>query len=229
MNTKEEYVIKIYLSNTNENPFENEIRFLKKLKHVPGVQEFVSCELLNNRWTLFSTPVGSSLDFELIHFGPFPLEKVLNLSQQLILVLKLLHQKYGIFHRDIKPANIIRSNEDQYILIDFGLGCSETDSLEWRTEGCGTPYFMSRLFHSGPYQAEDDMEGFTFTIIFLILGFLPWVPSNETFFTILQMAKHNFYVDNEALFLKIKKYEVDNELLSFLTNIKEKLDHNEKF
>jgi serine/threonine protein kinase len=48
-----------------------------------------------------------------------PLGQIKNISKQLLLALKFMHEK-KIIHRDIKPENILLKNEKDLKICDFG-------------------------------------------------------------------------------------------------------------
>jgi serine/threonine protein kinase len=108
--------------------FEQEARLLAGLSHptLPQVYDH------------FSDPLGQFLVMEYIpgpdlrqaltaQQGPFAVEEVLRLADQLLDVLEYLHtQAVPVIHRDIKPANIKVPN-GQVKLLDFGLTKGNTD------------------------------------------------------------------------------------------------------
>ena len=201
------------------NPFEHECRILKKIEGVSGVQCLICCEFVHDKWMLVSKPIGISLDYLISCKGPFSIQQVMKIANQLTSTLKILHQKC-IFHRDITPYNIIQLLDQSYCLIDFGIACADDDSESWKEKRHGTPLFMSRIFHTGPYEASDDMESLAFTLIYLLNGFCIWEPQNEILYdSVLAMNKQNFFVVFESLFLKFKNYEIDEELESLLKKV----------
>ncbi|MGK7903461.1 MAG: protein kinase [Hormoscilla sp.] len=62
---------------------------------------------------------GKNLAEELEQKGRFSEDEVLEVLQQMLPVLKFIHEN-GAIHRDIKPGNIMRSNQGRLYLIDFG-------------------------------------------------------------------------------------------------------------
>ncbi|MBD2513627.1 serine/threonine protein kinase [Nostoc sp. FACHB-973] len=62
---------------------------------------------------------GQNLEEELTQQGKFSEQQVLELLQEILKVLKFVHEK-GIIHRDIKPSNIMRRRDGKLFLLDFG-------------------------------------------------------------------------------------------------------------
>lgn len=63
---------------------------------------------------------GQSLDKLIREKGSFSWEETLKLAQQIGSALDYAHQQ-GFLHRDVKPSNIIRMEDGNFILTDFGL------------------------------------------------------------------------------------------------------------
>jgi serine/threonine protein kinase len=62
---------------------------------------------------------GQNLEEELVQKGKFSEQQVLELLQEILKVLKFVHNR-GIIHRDIKPSNIMRRCDGKLFLLDFG-------------------------------------------------------------------------------------------------------------
>ncbi|WP_341527433.1 serine/threonine-protein kinase [Nostoc sp. UHCC 0302] len=62
---------------------------------------------------------GQNLQEELAHKGKFSEQQILELLQEILKVLKFVHDR-GIIHRDIKPSNIMRRRDGKLFLLDFG-------------------------------------------------------------------------------------------------------------
>jgi serine/threonine protein kinase len=69
---------------------------------------------------------GMDLAKELKAEGAYNQEKLLDLLNSLLPVLKYIHDQ-GVIHRDIKPANILRRTDGQLVLIDFGAAKQKSD------------------------------------------------------------------------------------------------------
>jgi serine/threonine protein kinase len=62
---------------------------------------------------------GQNLEEELFQKGKFSEDQVLEVLQEILKVLKFVHQRH-IIHRDIKPSNIMRRRDGKLFLLDFG-------------------------------------------------------------------------------------------------------------
>lgn len=62
---------------------------------------------------------GQNLEEELVQQGKFSEHQVLEVLQEILKVLKFVHER-GIIHRDIKPSNIMRRRDGKLFLLDFG-------------------------------------------------------------------------------------------------------------
>ncbi len=62
---------------------------------------------------------GEDLEQEYSRIGKFSEAEILNILQQILPVLKFVHER-GSIHRDIKPSNIMRDRYGKLYLVDFG-------------------------------------------------------------------------------------------------------------
>ena len=70
-----------------------------------------------------------------------PLEKIKQISRQLLLGLDFCHKK-NIVHRDLKPENVLFTNDDQVKICDFGSSkCINENTTS-------TPYIVSRYYRA---------------------------------------------------------------------------------
>ncbi|MFM2063970.1 MAG: hypothetical protein RLZZ507_3641 [Cyanobacteriota bacterium] len=77
---------------------------------------------------------GYDLSTEIIPGSPWSESQVVKLLQEILQVLKVVHQQ-NIIHRDIKPQNLMRRREDgKIVLIDFG-SVKEIKGLTTDTQG----------------------------------------------------------------------------------------------
>jgi len=123
----------------------------------------------------------------------------------------------GFVHRDIKPANIIRSRDKCY-LIDFGFAYHCEDTEDWKAINCGTYCFMPVKMNGGPHTALDDMESFMYTLVYLVVGFIPWEVDDSQPLPLVQMsfAKANFYFQYLSIIRTLQSYIIDESVEEFL-------------
>ncbi|MBD2340887.1 protein kinase [Calothrix sp. FACHB-156] len=70
---------------------------------------------------------GQNLEEELIKKGRFSEPEIFEVLQEILKVLKFVHER-GIIHRDIKPSNIMRRRDGKLFLLDFGAVKQVTNS-----------------------------------------------------------------------------------------------------
>ncbi len=111
--------------------------------------------------------------------GNFSSEDVQDLLIELLPVLDFVHQR-RIIHRDIKPDNIIlRSRDNQPILIDFGVikeAMGTVVSPDGKTAysiALGTPGYMASEQAAGRPVYSSDLYSLGLTAIFLLTGKTP--------------------------------------------------------
>ncbi|HIK37012.1 MAG: serine/threonine protein kinase [Geminocystis sp.] len=100
--------------------FQKEAEVLKKLNH-PQIPKLIDYFEYNGDFYLVEEYIeGHTLRQELIPNQPLPEEKVVEILQQGLEILRYIHS-LGVIHRDVKPDNFIRRRQDnQLVLIDFG-------------------------------------------------------------------------------------------------------------
>ncbi|MFE6386070.1 serine/threonine protein kinase [Nocardiopsis dassonvillei] len=71
-------------------------------------------------WIVMELLSGKSLQHQLDHHGPMPVERVEEAARSLLGGLRAVHAG-GVTHRDVKPANIMLTDDDRTVLTDFGI------------------------------------------------------------------------------------------------------------
>lgn len=80
----------------------------------------------------------------------------------------------NVFHRDIKPENLMLTEDGLLKIIDFGIACIATESLQQRSEMCGTPYYISPEEARGlPLDQRTDLYSLGILIHEFLTGHLP--------------------------------------------------------
>jgi len=120
---------------------------------------------------------------------------VASIAEQLLSALEHLNT-HGIVHRDIKPENILLRPSDPscVTLIDFGIARKVTAADAWpkhrynpiesNRNVVGTLHWCSINSHLGyDLRTYDDLESLAYTLLYLLMGDLPWrisAPSEST-------------------------------------------------
>lgn len=126
----------------------------------------------------------------------FPVQTVALIAIQLLERLEHLHN-HGWLHQDIKPENIVIGSSSQgkqnvLYLIDYGTSGTYIDAKTKKhrvrapsTKIVGTARYSSLNNHYGYKQSRrDDLESLGYTIIYWLLGRLPWQGIEEQDFRI---------------------------------------------
>ncbi len=118
---------------------------------------------------------GQTLLQELQHRGRFDEVGVRELLQDLLPILRFVHDRQ-VIHRDIKPTNILRRNGDRrFVLIDFGIAKQITpDSLTLGGTKIGTEgYAPIEQWRSGRAFPASDLYSLGATCAFLLTCIRP--------------------------------------------------------
>lgn len=138
---------------------------------------------------------GSSLKdlYERCH-NRFPVQTVALIAIQLLSRLEVLHFA-GWVHQDIKPENVVMGsgdNKNVLYLLDYGTSAQYLDPVTKlhqakgpSTKIVGTARYSSLNNHYGYLQSRrDDLESLGYTLLFWMLGRLPWQGINEKDFRV---------------------------------------------
>jgi serine/threonine protein kinase len=152
--------------------FEQEAALLLQLGTHPQIPTLLACFEQDRRFYIVQEYIqGQNLLEELLEQGVFSEQKIRDLLNDLLPVLKFIHA-HNVIHRDIKPMNIIRRQSDgKLVLIDFGLAkqlqptaCGKTGS-RYGTEGYA-PIEQTR----GKVYPASDLYSLGITCIQLLAG-----------------------------------------------------------
>ncbi|MEH2425357.1 MAG: serine/threonine-protein kinase [Nostoc sp.] len=94
---------------------------------------------------------GQNLEEELVQNGKFSEQQVLEVLQEILKVLKFVHNR-GIIHRDIKPSNIMRRRDGKLFLLDFGAVKQVTNAA------LGSAAFSTGIYSMG-FAPPEQMAG----------------------------------------------------------------------
>ncbi len=166
--------------------FEREARTLARLRHpaLPKVSDhFIEND---NQYLIMDHISGDDLAKRLTATGkPFPLSWVLFWADQLLDALAYLHtHEPPIIHRDIKPQNLKLTDENNIVLLDFGLSKNSAagQSNLGNTSGSGstgsvvgyTPHYapMEQIRGTGT-SPRSDIYSLSATLYQLLTNFVP--------------------------------------------------------
>src|SRR5260370_13426445 len=127
--------------------FKNELRLARKVTHknVCRIHEFNVVE--DVAYISMEFVEGETLREVLARFGGLPLQKAIQIVQQICDGLREAHNQ-GITHRDLKPENIMIDRAGNAKIMDFGIARSVDTGITQGTVVIGTPAYMA------PEQAE---------------------------------------------------------------------------
>jgi serine/threonine-protein kinase len=123
--------------------FEREARSLAGISH-PNVVHIHESGLEGGApWFAMDLVEGETLE-DVVHRGPLPLERALDLVLGVCRGVDALHAA-GVVHRDLKPQNVIVTPDGRPVVIDLGLAVApERDERLTRTGALvGTPFYMA--------------------------------------------------------------------------------------
>ena len=159
--------------------FEREARTLARMRHpvLPKVSDhFVEAE---NQYLVMEHIAGEDLAKRLENNKkPFPLSWVLYWADQLLDALHYLHSHNpAIIHRDIKPQNLKLSDENNIVLLDFGLAKNAVGRSMMNSTGSivgFTPHYapMEQIRGLGT-NAQSDIYSLSATLYQLATNHIP--------------------------------------------------------
>lgn len=170
-------------SDSERRRFLDEARLLAEVNH-PGVVRILGFgELPDGRpYLAMERLEGESLAARL-HRGALPVERSLELFEQLCQAVATLHER-GLIHRDIKPENVFLVRQERYaVLLDFGIAkpVDAPDSTVTREGGVrGTPAYMApERFFGAAANTSTDIYELGVVLYTMIAGRLPWDGAND--------------------------------------------------
>jgi serine/threonine protein kinase len=159
--------------------FLREARAAARLNH-PNVVAVYDVDQQRGFCFLVMELVNGCSTADLIARGPVPWGESTRLIAEACRGLVAAHEA-GLVHRDIKPSNIMRTNDGQVKLADFGLAKAVDDSNQARNPltksgmVLGTPHYMSpEQCEGGELDARTDVYSLGATYFALLTGRPPF-------------------------------------------------------
>jgi eukaryotic-like serine/threonine-protein kinase len=116
---------------------------------------------------------GQNLLKELDEHGPYSEAKAIQLLDDLLPILKFVHDR-GVIHRDIKPENIMRRKNGELVLIDFGMSKHLNSTVMSRgTTGGTMGYAPPEQIRAGVAYPASDIYALGATCIHLLTNVTP--------------------------------------------------------
>lgn len=156
--------------------FEQEARRLQQLGEHPQIPTLLAYFREDSRLYLVQQFIdGQNLLKQLEQQGTFSEAKIRDLLQDLLNILKIVHQQ-KVIHRDVKPENIILRSDGKVVLIDFGASKQITQTV---MTGQGTMigsfgYAPLEQMQGGEAYPASDLFSLGATCFHLLSGIHPW-------------------------------------------------------
>ncbi|WP_299490145.1 serine/threonine-protein kinase [Acaryochloris sp. IP29b_bin.137] len=153
--------------------FEREAKVLAQLDHpaIPQYIDYFQTDTAGNRWFYIVQALapGTSLA-DLVQDGwQASQAEVRQLAVQILGILKYLHELTPpIIHRDIKPHNIIRNEDGQIYLVDFGAVQNVYRNTMVGSTVVGTYGYMAPEHFQGKAVPATDLYSLGATLLFLL-------------------------------------------------------------
>jgi len=157
--------------------FQEEAKMLRTLHH-PNLPRVIDYFIEKGTYYLVMDFVeGQDLDEILRKYGKpgLPEEKVVRWAIDLLDVLSYLHRNDPpVIYRDLKPANImIQKNNNQVMLVDFGIARSIMPENINTMTSIGTPHYSSPEQFDGKVVPQSDLFSLGATMHHLLTGKIP--------------------------------------------------------
>lgn len=220
-----------FLLQTARRLFEQEAQVLYQLGNHEQIPRLLAHFQENQDFYLVQDFIeGHVLSEELQTGRKWSEEEVIDFLEDILKVLKYVHQQ-NVIHRDIKPANLIRRTTDnKLVVIDFGAVkqiSALAANLEGKTIAIGTPSYMPSEQNNGQPKFNSDIYALGLIAIQTVTGILPkQLPrhpdTNEIIWRSLVNIKPHLIeiLDKMVRYDFRERYQSASEVLQALAGIK---------
>lgn len=198
--------------------FRRELRLMTESMDHPNVAtviDFGGFDEGSEIWCAMPLAVGSLAD-QIASFKD-DLAEIIDMARQVCAGVAHAHEN-GILHRDLKPANILRGEDGNWLVSDFGLAREDERRSEALTttlaQGMGTYFYASPEQWTSPKYADrrDDVYSIGKILQQAVTGSLPIEPADQMMEhplrPVIQRAtgpRDNRYADPAALFAAVEQ------------------------
>ena len=130
-----------------ERQFKRELLLARQVTHKHVVRIHDLGDIDGIKYITMPYVQGADLASMLKESGPLPIARTLRYITQIVGGLVAAHEA-GVVHRDLKPANIMIDEDDQALIMDFGIAHSSSGA------GTGADKVVGTLAYMAPEQAQ---------------------------------------------------------------------------
>jgi tetratricopeptide (TPR) repeat protein len=130
-----------------ERQFKRELLLARQVTHKHVVRIHDLGDIDGVKYITMPYVKGADLATVLKQSGTLPIPRALRYVTQIVDGLVAAHEA-GVVHRDLKPANIMIDDEDQALIMDFGIARSSANT------GSGVSKVVGTLAYMAPEQAQ---------------------------------------------------------------------------
>ncbi|MEO5837384.1 MAG: BTAD domain-containing putative transcriptional regulator, partial [Acidimicrobiales bacterium] len=180
-----EVAVKVIRSELANNPsfvqrFEAEAQLVARLEHPHIVPLYDFWREPGGAYLVFRLLRGGSAEQSLAIDGPWSLDRVSRLVEQIGGALSVAHAA-GVIHRDVKPANVLFDDAGNAHLADFGIAATDDSADVGGMYSAGSPLYASpEQFQHRGVSARSDLYSLGATVWELLAGVPPFDGDSAT-------------------------------------------------